>query len=258
MTSPLRPSAPLFSIITVCYNAEGNIERTLGSVAEQTCRLYEHIVKDGASTDSTLAKAKSKATDLTRIVSEPDKGIYDAMNSALAMTKGDYVIFLNAGDKFHSPLTLQHMADAIMAADYPGIVYGQTDLVDDSGRRLGPRHLQAPDVLTLASFRDGMVVCHQAFAALRRIAPFYDLKYRYSADYEWCIRCLQHSRRNAYVPEVLVDYLSEGMTTRHHKDSLKERFRIMCAYYGTVPTVLRHAKFALRYLLRRRKAANSQ
>lgn len=254
----MRASAPLFSIITVCYNAEGTLERTLGSVASQSCRLYEHIVKDGASSDATMDIARRMADSRTVLISERDKGIYDAMNHALSIAKGDYVIFLNAGDKFHSPDTLQHMADAILDNDYPGIVYGQTDLVDDNGTRLGPRHLSAPAILTLDSFKEGMVVCHQAFAVLRRFAPFYNLAYRYSADYEWCIRCLQHSRRNVYLPEVVVDYLSEGTTTAHHTDSLKERFRIMCTYFGTVPTVLRHAKFALRYLKRRRTAANSQ
>lgn len=250
--------APLFSIITVCYNAEATIARTLGSVAEQSCQLYEHIIKDGASTDRTVDIAESMATDRTVVISEADKGIYDAMNHALAIAKGDYVIFLNAGDKFHSPHTLQHFADAIMANDYPGIVYGQTDLVDDHGARLGPRHLTAPAKLTLDSFKDGMVVCHQAFATLRRFAPFYNLDYRYSADYEWCIKCLQHSRRNVYLPEVVVDYLSEGVTTAHHSASLKERLRIMCTYFGTVSTLLRHLKFAFRYLKRRRTAANSQ
>lgn len=250
--------APLFSIITVCYNAEATIARTLGSVAEQSCRLYEHIIKDGASKDSTLDIVESMATDRTVLISDADKGIYDAMNQALAIAKGDYVIFLNAGDKFHSPDTLQHFADAILANDYPGIVYGQTDLVDNQGLRLGPRHLVAPPVLTLESFKDGMVVCHQAFAALRRFTPFYNLDYKYSADYEWCIQCLQHSRHNVYLPEVVVDYLSEGVTTAHHSESLKERLRIMCTYYGTVPTILRHIKFAFRYLKRRRTAANSQ
>lgn len=254
----MQSEAPLFSIITVCYNAEDTIERTLGSVASQTCGLYEHIVKDGASTDKTLDIAYAHADERTIIISEPDKGIYDAMNVALSEARGDYVIFLNAGDKFHSPDTLQHMADAIINNDYPGIVYGQTDLVDNDGKRLGPRHLTAPAELTLDSFKDGMVVCHQAFAVLRRIAPFYNLKYRYSSDYEWCICCLQHSRLNVYLPEVVIDYLSEGVTTANHTASLKERFRIMSTYYGTASTIARHAKFAVRYLKRRRKAANTQ
>ena len=173
------------------------------------------------------------------------------MNKGLANATGDYVLFLNAGDTLHSPHTLQHVADAIMENDYPGVVYGQTDIVDSQRRRLGARHLTAPDTLTLRSFADGMVVCHQAFVALRRIAEPYHLRWRFSADYEWCIRVLQHSRRNVLLPEVIADYLNEGTTTRNWRRSLAERFRIMCYYYGFWPTALRHIKFLGRYLRRK-------
>lgn len=250
--------APLFSIITVTYNAGHTLQRTLQSVAEQTCRLYEHIIVDGASTDNTLALAQGCGNPLVTCISEPDKGIYDAMNKGINHATGDYMIFLNAGDKFHSPDTLQHLADAILKHDYPGIAYGQTVLVDDEGKELGPRHLSAPESLTLESFKDGMVVCHQAMAVLSRIVPYYNLKYRFSADYEWGILCLQHSRRNVYIPEVLVDYLSEGMTTANHRKSLKERFKIMCTYFGWRTAVARHAKFLMRHLRNRKGAANRQ
>ena len=147
------------------------------------------------------------------IVSERDRGLYDAMNKGLGLAKGDYVIFLNAGDAFHNPNTLQLIADTVMDNDYPGIVYGQTQIVDASRRRLGDRHLKAPSILTLDSFKDGMVVCHQAFIVLRKLVDNYDTRYRYSADFEWCIRCLQRSHRNCYIDRILIDYLSEGVTT---------------------------------------------
>ena len=91
-----------------------------------------------------------------------------------------------------------------------------------------------------------MLVCHQAFVALRRLTDQYDLRYRFSADYDWCIRVLQHSRNNVLFPDVMVDYLNEGATTSNHRKSLMERFRIMCYYYGTVPTVLRRKSSANR------------
>ena len=241
---------PLFSIITVTYNAEATLPATLASVAEQSCRLYEHLVVDGDSSDGTIEIARRAPHPLMSFHSSPDDGIYDAMNKGLAMAAGDYVIFLNAGDTFHSPDTLQRIADTIMEHDYPGVVYGQTDIVDNNRRRIGPRHLTAPERLSLQSFADGMVVCHQAFVTLRRITAPYDLSYRFSADYEWCIRVLQHSRRNVLIPEVIIDYLSEGTTTRNRRKSLMERFRIMCYYYGTIPTVMRHFKFAARALKR--------
>ena len=244
--------APLFSIITVTYNAASTLPATLISIKEQSCKLYEYIVMDGVSKDNTVQLATDANITNARIISSPDKGLYDAMNKAIDVATGEYLIFLNAGDAFHSPDTLQKIADVIMNHDFPGIVYGQTQLVNANRQRIGDRHLTAPEELTLKSFAEGMLVCHQAFIALRRIVGHYDLRYRFSADYEWCIRCLQHSRNNVYIPHTIIDYLSEGLTTANRKASLKERFKIMCYYYGTIPTVLRHLKFIPRFLKQRR------
>lgn len=248
-------TAPLFSIITVSYNAADTLGRTLESVDGQTFVDYEHLVVDGASTDGTQALVAGRPSERRRIISEPDRGLYDAMNKGMSATTGRYLIFLNAGDKFHSPDTLQLIADAIAAntADEPpGIVYGQTNIVDNEGKFLRPRHLTAPAELTLRSFATGMAVCHQAFVANRSLAGGYNPKYRYSADYDWCIRCLQHSRKNVGLADtVLVDYLDGGLTTRRHRASLVERFRIMAYYYGLLPTILRHIGFFFRNLRRR-------
>ncbi|MCM1162673.1 MAG: glycosyltransferase [Muribaculaceae bacterium] len=241
---------PLFSIITVTRNAEQTIPATLKSVAEQTCSLYEFIVIDGASTDQTVELAKNARIKGLRLISEPDRGLYDAMNKGLGMAQGDYVIFLNAGDAFHSPDTLQLIADAVMDNDYPGIVYGQTDIVNADRQKIADRHLLAPANLTLDSFKTGMTVCHQAFIVLRKLTNNYDTRYKYSADYEWCIRCLQRSQRNHYIDDTIIDYLSEGLTTRHHKASLLERFDIMSKYYGFCPTLWRHLGFFWRNLNR--------
>lgn len=244
--------SPLFSIITVTYNAAETLPATLASVKEQSCKLYEYIVMDGVSKDNTVELANNANIPNACIISSPDKGLYDAMNKAIDIATGEYLIFLNAGDAFHSPDTLQKIADVIMNHDFPGIVYGQTQLVNTKRQRIGDRHLTAPEELTLKSFAEGMLVCHQAFIALRRITGHYDLRYRFSADYEWCIRCLQHSRNNVYIPQTIIDYLSEGLTTANRKASLKERFKIMCYYYGTIPTILRHIKFIPRFLKQRR------
>ena len=157
------PSTPLISIITVCYNAAATIGATMRSVAAQTAGDYEHIVVDGASKDGTPDIARGLATERTRIQSSPDHGIYDAMNKGIGLSRGKYLIFLNAGDRFHSEDSLRQITDAITANGYPGVVYGQTVLVDGDGRYLGPRHLTAPENLSLSDFAGGMKVCHQAF-----------------------------------------------------------------------------------------------
>ncbi|MBQ3606549.1 MAG: glycosyltransferase [Muribaculaceae bacterium] len=244
--------APLFSIITVTYNAASTLPATLASVKEQSCKQYEYIVMDGLSKDNTVEMAKAADIPNARIFSSSDKGLYDAMNKAIDEATGDYLIFLNAGDAFHAPDTLQTIADAIVANGRPDIVYGQTQLVNANRQRIGDRHLIAPEELTFKSFAQGMLVCHQAFIASRKIAQHYDLQYRFSADYEWCLRCLKQSSKNVYVPHTIIDYLSEGLTTANRKASLKERFNIMCHYYGTIPTIVRHLKFIPRFLKQRR------
>lgn len=246
--------SPLFSIITVVRNAPSELRVTLESVKAQTCGLYEQIVIDGASTDATPDVARNSGIDNLTLISEPDKGIYDAMNKGLALAQGDYVMFLNAGDTLAGAGTLQAIADVVMdrAYDYPGVVYGQTRIVDTGRNALGPRHLVAPDVLTVRSFADGMVVCHQAFIVLRKLAERFDTRYRYSADYDWCINCLTRSKRNAYMDRVLVDYLMEGQTTAHRRASLWERFLIMKKHFGLGCAVAKHVGFVPRYLKRQK------
>lgn len=242
---------PLLSIITVTYNAASTVGVTLESVDKQTCKDYEHLIIDGASTDGTLHILDNNTSERRKVYSERDRGIYDGMNKGLSLAKGEYLIFLNAGDTFHGTDTLEKIATAIRENDYPGVVYGQTVLVDADRNYIADRHLRAPENLTYDSFQNGMVVCHQAFIALAKLVPLYDLRYRYSADFDWCIQCMQHSRKNVLIDETLIDYLQEGTTTAHHKESLKERFKIMCYYYGTLPTIVRHMQFIPRYLRRK-------
>lgn len=245
---------PLFSIITVTFNASATLTPTMESVREQSFTNFEHLIIDGASKDDTLHIAESLSiNNKTKIFSEPDSGLYDAMNKGMDKAEGEYLIFLNAGDSFHSHDTLQEIAQAIISNDYPGIVYGQTAIVDKNRDFVALRHLTAPETLDYKSFKQGMVVCHQAFVVLARIAPMFDLRYRFSADYDWCIKCLQHSRNNIYIDDTIIDYLFEGMTTNNRWKSLSERFKIMSKYYGFLPTLIKHISFIPRFIVRRKQ-----
>lgn len=255
-----------FTVVTCTYNAGRTVKTTLDSVMGQTWRNVEHIIMDGASADGTVAmaesyKAESDAMDCGHevvVVSEPDNGLYDAMNKALGRATGDYVVFMNAGDSYPSPHTLGDIAASVgTVGELPAVLYGDTDLVDKEGRFVAHRRLTPPRRLTWKSFRHGMLVCHQAFYAradIARAVP-YDLQYRFSADVDWCIRIMKRAARERLalrnVNMVLVNYLAEGMTTENHRASLKERFRVMCVHYGTLPTVAMHLWFAVRALLRR-------
>lgn len=246
---------PFFSIVTITFNASAELPATLRSVAGQTFSDYEHIIVDGASRDNTIALVRDSGIRGLRILSEPDKGLYDAMNKGIVAATGRYLIFLNAGDAFHAATTLQQIAAVAEKNGFPDIVYGQTNIVDSNRNFIAPRHLTAPEKLTFDSFKRGMLVCHQAFVVRRELAEPYDLRYRFSADYEWCLRCLQKMKKSAYTGTVVIDYLSDGLTDKNKKASLKERYHIMCDYYGTVSTLLRHVGFCFRQLNRKLKNA---
>lgn len=243
---------PKFSIITVTYNAAAVIEDTLQSVITQTYKNIEYIIVDGASTDRTMEIIGRYRKHIHTVVSEPDRGLYDAMNKGIRLATGDYVCFLNAGDELHEDDTLQLIVHSLTGlTELPDVIYGRTAIVDEEGHFLRMRRLEPPENLTWHSFSQGMLVCHQAFFARRDHAVSYDLSYRFSADFDWCIRVMKQSHTLHNTHLVLIDYLNEGMTTRNHRASLRERFRIMCRHYGYVQTILLHLKFALRLLYKK-------
>ena len=241
---------PRFSIITVTFNAEPFIRRTLESVACQTCKSYEYIIIDGASKDGTLKACEEYADFISQIVSEPDKGLYDAMNKGIYRAKGDYLIFLNAGDQFKDANTLQQVLDTVVSSGdrWPDIIYGETEIVDDDNRFVRMRRLAAPEELEWTSFRSGMLVCHQAFWASRALALAepYDLAYRFSADFDWCIRVMKRSSYRLNCHLSTIRYLQGGMSIKNHRASLIERLRIMAKHYGWFDAIGMHLWFVWR------------
>lgn len=258
------------SIITVTYNAEKFLQRTLDSVSRQTYTDIEHLIIDGASKDETLAMAEVYRTSVPYqvvILSEPDHGLYDAMNKGLRLATGDYLVFLNAGDTLHAEDTLsivantQHLTlsppiQGESEGASPAVIYGDTAIVNEEGQFLHLRHLRPPKELTWKSFRQGMLVCHQAFYVRTDIAreEQYDLQYRHSADVDWCIRVMKRAEAMrlpfANSHAILADFLEGGDSAQHHRASLRERYQVMCHHYGKASTLVMHAWFLVRQLFR--------
>lgn len=245
------------TVVTATYNAAAVVERTLQSVAEQDHAEVEHLIIDGCSKDSTLklidAYAKTPGRHEVIVSSEPDKGLYDAMNKGIRRATGQYIVFLNAGDRFADQHVLSDIAKAAASSErLPGVVYGETDIVDDKGQFLAHRRLAAPEKLTWRSFRQGMLVCHQSFYANLDLArqELYDLHYRYSADVDWCIRIMKRAEAEGLpllnMHRVLTHYLAGGMSIKNHKASLRERFSVMRKHYGLLTTLAMHSWFLLR------------
>lgn len=256
-----------FTIVTCTFNAADVLQRTLDSVLNQNYCQVEHLVLDGLSKDDTVKmamayKRKSDESDNGHditVISEKDGGLYDAMNKGIRHAMGDYILFLNAGDVFPKRDTLETIANSVgEGEELPGVLYGDTDIVNNDGLFLRHRRLAPPKHLTWKSFKWGMLVCHQAFYArtdIAKLTPYNNKEYRFSADVDWCIRIMKECAKRGLalrnVNEVIVNYLDGGMTNKNHKASLKERFNVMTNYYGWLQTVLLHIWFVLRSVFKR-------
>ena len=251
------------SVVTITYNAQRTLQRTLDSVRKQTYPHIEHLIIDGASKDSTLQIAqqyKKESCHEVIILSEPDKGLYDAMNKGLQRATGDYVVFLNAGDTFYAENTIETVVQSAQTTDsqassdalLPAVIYGDTAITDAEGNFLHLREHRPPEQLSWRSFKKGMLVCHQAFYARLDIARhiLYDLKYRHSADVDWCIKVMKEAEQRGLplvnTHSVLANFEEGGNTTQNHRASLKERFHVMGHHYGYLLTILLHLWFVVR------------
>jgi glycosyltransferase involved in cell wall biosynthesis len=241
------------TVVTITFNAASFIERTMQSVLCQTSTDYEYVIIDGNSTDRTLeiimgyiSSFQEKGVKI-RWISEPDKGIYDAMNKGFKLAQGDYIWFVNAGDTISDFGVLSNILSQIQTKkDRPDFIYGETLIVNSAGSVLGERRLKAPEHLNWKSFRMGMLVCHQSMLVNRVIAPVFNTSYRYSADFDWTIRCLKNAKNCFFTHTVLSHFMDGGVSKTKMRASLKERFHIMTEYYGWLPTTLRHIWFILR------------
>jgi len=244
---------PKLSVITVVYNNVRHIERTLLSVTHQTYANIEYILVDGFSTDGTLEIVQQYTSQIETLISEKDKGIYDAMNKGLAVARGDYVIFMNSGDEFYAPDTV---AKVFASAEDADIYYGETEMIDEASNSLGQRRHKAPVQFTWRHFKYGMSISHQAIYIKRSLTQLYDKQYQLSADIDWILQAAKKAQKIVNVQQYVAKYLVGGMSKKKHRQSLMERFTIMRKHYGLLPTVFNHAVIAFNlgwYWLRNRR-----
>ncbi|MGV3509604.1 MAG: glycosyltransferase family 2 protein [Sphingobacteriaceae bacterium] len=240
---------PKLSVITVVYNNVSDIERTILSVLNQTYDNIEYIVVDGESTDGTLEIIKKHKDRISKLISEKDSGIYDAMNKGLAIATGDYVLFMNSGDEIYAPDTVEKV---FASADDADIYYGETEMFNDSWESLGQRRHKTPEKLSFSSFKYGMSVSHQAIYIRRSITSPYNAEYKLSADIDWILNALKKANKTINTQMYVAKYLIGGMSKKKHKESLIERFKIFTRHYGLVPNIFNHfiiaSKLAFYYI----------
>jgi glycosyltransferase involved in cell wall biosynthesis len=188
------PAPVLVSVITVCLDAEEHLRETMDSLLAQTYGDLEYIVVDGGSTDATLDIVREYEPlfgERMRWVSEPDDGLYDAMDKGIAMARGGLIGILNASDLL-SPEAVQRAVETLAAHPEAGVVFGDTCNIDGLGAVALER--PAPPEITREVMMRGMLVCHQSMfvtAETYRKLGAYDTRYRILADYEFVMRCVQ-------------------------------------------------------------------
>lgn len=239
-------AGPTISVITVVFNGHSLLERTIKSVLVQTYPHIEYIIIDGGSKDGTLDIIEKYRSRIQTVISERDKGIYDAMNKGLSVAIGDYVLFLNAGDELYADSTIKEVFESSENAD---VYYGNTAVVDEQRNILGDRRLTPPSTLTWKSFKFGMSVSHQSFIAKRSLCEPYSLEFQLGSDIDWIIKILKKAKKVVYTNSYISKFLEGGVTSNKRTLAWKERFDVLSKHYGFFQNVVNHAYIGARFLI---------
>ncbi len=233
-----------FSIITVCYNAEDCIEGTIRSVLHQSYKNIEYIIIDGGSKDNTMKIINKYKGDIDVIVSEPDQGIYNAMNKGQKLAKGEYLNFLNAGDTFKNKNTLSIVNENIKKETK--IISGDFNLITTNNKS----KIIKTKKITWKYFKKDFYACHQAIFIHSSIVSFYDVSYKIKADYKWVLDALSKTEEASVVKiyQPLVNYDANGFSSQNSFNNLNELIRLQKNYFGTKQIILNLDVYVFRIL----------
>jgi len=226
----INSTHPLLSIITVSYNAELTIEDSIRSVLSQKDERIEYIVVDGASTDSTREIIQRYLDEINVIISEPDEGIYDAMNKGVRLSSGEYICFLNSDDYYDNNILSDILL--ILGRDRPDILYGDLTYIDSMGKQ--KRHWVS-GIYHINKLKKLWVTPHPATFLKRSL--FDDLggfctKYKLAADYDLLIRALLAASNVRYLEKVIVKMREGGATNASVRNIIQQNVEIIQSYYS--------------------------
>jgi len=232
---------PLISIITVVYNGAETVENTFQSISKQSFQDFEYIVVDGGSTDNTVEIIKQNASIITRWISEPDNGIYDAMNKAIKLSKGRYLCFLGADDVLNN--NLDKIATYLI--DIKTVYYGNV---------FRPNINRKYDGKFTAYKLACRNICHQSIFYPKQILEKHDynLKYPLFADYELNLRCYSDPEINLqYIPVTVAIFNDRGGTSssRIDVDFEKDRLPLIRKHFSSIVFIMAALRFSLIKLL---------
>ena len=213
-----------YTIITVNYNNKNGLETTIKSVLSQTCKDYEYIIIDGGSTDGSVDVIRKYADHIAYWVSEPDNGIYHAMNKGIAKAKGEYLNFMNSGDCFYHEHVLQQMQDKLDCDITEGSVY------DSSTKQFSYKSTSNPTMLFF--YRGGLG--HQACFIRRELLKEtpYDENLRLASDWKFFVQILIVNNGSIrYLDEFVARYDTEGLSSNNPKMMRQEKEEVMAALF---------------------------
>lgn len=223
------------SIITVAYNSVRTIHDTMDSVLAQSCHDYEYIVVDGASTDGTLDVVREMEAGFQgrlKYISEPDFGIYDAMNKGIKMASGDIIGILNSDDIFHDNYVVEHIVKAFEDNSDADAVYADLFYVRQNNTNKIARKWHTGKQ---RSFAKGWLPAHPTFYVKRSVYERYglfNLDYKLAADFEMMLRLVErHHIKIAYLPTPLVKMRLGGATNRSIKNIIQQDRECVRAFY---------------------------
>ncbi len=231
------------SIITVTFNAEDSLEETILSVISQTYKDIEFIIIDGMSTDTTLSIIQKYKDKIANTISERDGGIYHAMNKGIALSTGDYLYFLNSGDRLYSSDTIQKVFEICQDDD---VIYGKTALInkDKSLKKI----TSIPNNLTHKSFVSGMPVSHQSIIIKKSLIEPYDLNYKYVSDQDYIIKALKKAKKIKNSNLIISKYQLGGFSDNNFFGCWRDKFKIVKKHFGLKELLLNYILFVREYL----------
>lgn len=247
----LEIGKPKVSIITVVYNCEKTIETTIESVLGQTYSNIEYIVVDGKSNDNTLEKVYKYSSFITKIISEKDGGIYDAMNKGISYASGDLIGTLNADDKLHSKSSVEQIVDLYRPNDENYIIHGNINMMFRDGSFI----TRIPKFRKIDLEIKGMRLNHPTFYVHSSIYKNikYSTKYKVASDFMFTLECFQKNVEFLYLNEVIVDFSTEGISSKNKLNLLVEGIKIrkelgVNYFIICISTLFRSAIFMLGFL----------
>lgn len=215
-----------FTIITVTFNAEAGIEKTLKSILSQSFSDYEIIIKDAGSCDSTLSLIPDDPR--ISIITKPDTGIYDGMNQAIDISKGKYILFLNSGDILNDEFVLSKVYEAARTNQFPAVIYG--DVIYKNKILAQPSKMNSFNM-----YRRGL--CHQSVFFTKTLFDkygTYDLSYKIKADFAYLVMLEKNREIFLHIPTIICIYEGGGASEQDKKNINAIEEKIIYRKYFTL------------------------